>query len=102
MVVRVVFGVNTPDLGTITHTNRMSDAHWARVMATYTEMFTVRELRRGSGPVIPEQVPTPQQVIEKLSARMLTQIKRDVGEYERRAAVSAAIGGIPPIDTVKE
>jgi hypothetical protein len=65
-------------------------------------MFTVRERRRGPGPVIPEQVPTPQQVIEKLSQRVLNQIKRDVGEFERRSARISAEAAIPPIDTVVE
>jgi hypothetical protein len=103
MVARVVFGVNTPALGTITHTNRMSDAHWARVLEAYTALFTPPQRPGGPrGPVPPAPPPTPQEVIERLSARILAQIKRDVAEFERRQAVSAAVGGIPQIDTVKE
>jgi hypothetical protein len=108
MVARVVFGVNTPALGTITHTNRMSDAHWERVLAAYTAFLFTPPVQRpgvprdsGSSPVAPTP-PTPQEVVEKLSARILAQIKQDVGEFERRAAINAAAGGISPIDTVEE
>jgi hypothetical protein len=103
MASKIFFGVETPILGRIVHTNRISDAHFGRLMAAYTELFTVRERPAPQrGPVVAPTPPTQQEVIEKLSQRIMALIKRDVGEFERRVAAAQAIRDIPPIDTVVE
>jgi hypothetical protein len=92
MVARVVFGVNTPALGTITHTNRMSDAHFERLMAAYTAILASR-----SGTPL-----TPQQVVEELSQRLIVQMKNEVLKFEQRAAATSATSAVGTIDTAKE